>query len=141
QAAADLATTRFVDLATGKPVGIEATRGKVTVVNFWATWCAPCREEMPMLNGVAKQLSGRGVAVVGIALDNKVEVDNFRKQFHIYFPTWLGDADPVNGMRSLGTPSGGLPFTVVLDRNGKPVARLLGKLTEQTLRQAVEPRL
>ncbi|MCW3481801.1 TlpA family protein disulfide reductase [Neisseriaceae bacterium JH1-16] len=140
-AAGDLAGSRFTDLATGRPIGIEATQGKVTVVNFWATWCAPCREEMPMIAKVGRQLAGRGVAVVGIALDNKVEVNNFRKQFQIDYPIWLGDSDTVNLMRNLGNPSGGLPFTLVLDRSGKPVARLVGKLSEQTLRQAVEPRL
>jgi len=140
-AAPDLAASRFTELTSGRPIGIEATRGKVTVINFWATWCAPCREEMPMIANVGRQLAGRGVTVIGIALDNKAEVNNFRKMFHIDYPIWLGDSDTINLMRSLGNPSGGLPFTVVLDRSGKPVARLLGKMTEQTLRQAVEPRL
>ncbi|RXZ44592.1 TlpA family protein disulfide reductase [Crenobacter cavernae] len=135
-----LAGASFADLS-GRPVSLDVFKGKVTVVNFWATWCAPCREEMPMLDKVARELKGRGMTMVGIALDQPAEVRPFVKQLKISYPVWMGDANTMNVMRGLGNPSGGLPYTVVLDRDGKVVARLLGAVSEANLRAAVEPRL
>ncbi|MGL6070250.1 TlpA family protein disulfide reductase [Craterilacuibacter sp.] len=136
----NLDQTRFSSL-NGKSQTLAQWRGKVVVVNFWATWCAPCREEMPMLDALRSRWRNQGVEVVGIALDQPVEVQNFLRSLRIGYPVLLGDADTLGLMRSLGNSTGGLPFTVILDRQGKVVARLTGKLSEQNLRQAVEPRL
>lgn len=140
QANPALAQARFADLS-GRPVGLDAFRGKVTVVNFWATWCAPCRKEMPMFDKVARELKGRGLAMVGVALDTPAEVGPFVKALRIGYPVWMGDANTMKLMRALGNPAAGLPFTVVLDRDGRVVARLLGELSEANLRAAVESRL
>ncbi|RQW24994.1 TlpA family protein disulfide reductase [Rhodobacteraceae bacterium CH30] len=139
-ASTDLDQARFSTLS-GQSQNLAQWRGKVVVVNFWATWCGPCREEMPMLDALRSQWRGRKAEVVGIALDQPVQVQNFVRSLRISYPVLLGDADTLTLMRSLGNKTGGLPFTVVLDRQGKIVARLTGKLTEQNLRQAVEPHL
>lgn len=136
-----LDTARFTDLANSKPISLPSLRGQVTVVNFWATWCSPCRDEMPMLDKLARQLGPRGLTVVGVALDNKADVLPFVKQLKISYPIWLGDADTINLMRSAGNLSGGLPYTVVLDRNGKTVATLIGRLNEKLVMDAVRRHL
>jgi thiol-disulfide isomerase/thioredoxin len=136
-----LESARFTELATNKPISLPSLHGRVTVVNFWATWCGPCREEMPMLDSLARKLGPRGVTVVGVALDNKADVQPFVKQLKISYPIWLGDADTLNLMRSSGNVSGGLPYTVVLDRNGKPVATLLGQLNEKLVMDALRRHL
>ncbi|SME91932.1 TlpA family protein disulfide reductase [Pseudogulbenkiania subflava] len=135
-----LERARFIDLA-GRNAALTQYKGKVTVVNFWATWCSPCREEMPMLNAVRTRLAPRGVEVVGVALDDKVSVGNYLRSTRVSYPIVLGDGNTLDLMRAIGNPAGGLPYTVVLDRSGKQVATLIGKLSEQTLLQAVEPHL
>ncbi|EEG08000.1 TlpA family protein disulfide reductase [Pseudogulbenkiania ferrooxidans] len=135
-----LERARFTDLA-GRNAALTQYKGKVTVVNFWATWCSPCREEMPMLNAVRTRLAPRGVEVVGVALDDKVSVGNYLRTTRVSYPIVLGDGNTLDLMRAIGNPAGGLPYTVVLDRSGKQVATLIGKLSEQTLLQAVEPHL
>lgn len=131
---------RFPDV-NGKPQSVENWRGKVVVVNFWATWCAPCREEMPMLNTFSQRFGPHGVAVVGIALDQKIPVKNFAQQFSITYPLLVADNSALELMRTIGNKIGALPFTVVLDRDGNITARLTGKITEQNLLDAVKPRL
>ena len=89
--AAPLDGVFYPDLA-GKSQGLTgAWRGKVVVLNFWATWCAPCREEMPMLNQYADRYGAAPLAVVGVAIDDKTAVRNFVRQFNIRYPVLLGD--------------------------------------------------
>ena len=118
-----------------------AWRGKVVVLNFWATWCAPCREEMPMLNQYADRYGAAPLAVVGAAIDDKVAVRNFVQQFNIRYPVLLGDSSALNVMRAAGNQVGVLPFTLVLDKRGEIVARLTGKLSEAQLDAAVRAHL
>ncbi|OHX13593.1 thioredoxin [Chromobacterium sphagni] len=132
-----LEQSRFTDL-NAKPVTTAAYKGKVTVLNFWATWCGPCREEMPMLNGLRKKLADKGVEVVGVALDNKEQVAPFVQQLKITYPILLGNDETLDLMRSLGNKTGGLPYTLVLDRNGKVAATLTGKLDEKRLENALK---
>ncbi|POZ63238.1 TlpA family protein disulfide reductase [Chromobacterium alticapitis] len=139
-AAPSLEQSRFSSL-DAKPVAMSAYKGKVTVLNFWATWCGPCREEMPMLNGLRKKLSPKGVEVVGVALDSKEQVEPFVKQLKIGYPILLGNDDTLDLMRGLGNKTGGLPYTLVLDRSGKIAATLTGKLDEKKLEAAVKPYL
>lgn len=135
---------RYLDLKD-KPHAFAEWTGKVVVVNFWATWCAPCREEMPMLNLMSQKWGPRGVEVVGVAIENravnenKISVNNFVQQFSITYPILMGDTYTLDLMRRAGNKAGALPFTVVLDKNGRQVARLTGRLTEQQLMDAVRP--
>nr|WP_239688740.1 TlpA disulfide reductase family protein [Aquitalea magnusonii] len=99
-----MAQTRFTDQA-GSSVSLRAYQGKVVLVNFWATWCGPCREEMPMLNSLRDRLAPKGVEVVGIALDNKAETYNFARQLRIGYPILLGDSDTLSLLRTLGNPA------------------------------------
>ena len=121
----------------GKPAQFARLQGKLTVVNFWATWCAPCRIEMPLLSAEAKRLAARGVRFVGIALDQPEQVQGYLKQTPVSYPILLADGDGIELMRTLGNKAGGLPFTVILNEQGQPVKRILGILDEKSLQLAL----
>ena len=141
QAASVLDGVSYPDMS-GKPRALsKAWSGKVVVMNFWATWCAPCREEMPMLNQYADRYGAAPLAVVGVAIDEKVAVRNFVQQFNIRYPVLLADSGALNLMRAAGNQLGGLPFTLILDKNGNIVARLSGKISEAQLDTAVRAHL
>ncbi len=133
-------SVRYIDLKD-RPRAFAEWSGKVVVVNFWASWCAPCREEMPMLNLLSQKWGPHGVEVVGVAIENKVSVKNFVQQFAITYPVLVGDSGALDLMRAAGNKAGALPFTVVLDKTGRQVARLTGKLTEQQVMDAVRPHM
>jgi thiol-disulfide isomerase/thioredoxin len=109
------------------------------VCNFWATWCAPCREEIPLLVAARQKYGPAGVEVVGIAIDNAAKVRQFSASFHISYPVLLAEADGLDLMRQLGNSGGGLPYTVVADRQGALVHRKLGALKLGELDAWLEP--
>lgn len=131
-----LAEHRFVDLG-GRAVAGQALRGHVSIVNFWATWCAPCRQEMPMLDHLHRDLRSQNVEVIGIALDDSTAVRDFVSKLRVRYPIWFDSGDTLSLMRELGNTRGVLPFTVILDRQGRPSARITGSVTEAMLRAAV----
>ena len=122
----------FVDLS-GRPRTLSEWAGKLLVVNFWATWCAPCLEEIPLLMAVRKAHVGVGVEVVGIAIDVAAKVGEFAAKLSVDYTLLLAGVDGLELMRSLGNRSGGLPFTVFLDRSGAPVRTKLGVLKQPEL--------
>ena len=122
-----LLSASFPDL-NNRTRRLSEWRGKVLVCNFWATWCAPCREEIPVLLSARRKYGPRGAEVVGIAIDNVVKVRQFSASFDISYPILLAGADGLDLMRRLGNSSGGLPYTVIADRQGAVVHRKLGAL-------------
>ena len=110
-------------------------KGRVLVCNFWATWCAPCREEIPALGRLRAKMSPKGVEIVGIAIDQAVNVVNFVKELDIRYPVLLADEGGIELMRRLGNKGGGLPFTVILDRKGTLNYRKLGPIAEADLEE------
>ncbi|MSQ21083.1 MAG: TlpA family protein disulfide reductase [Betaproteobacteria bacterium] len=130
--------TPFVDLS-GKTRTMEEWKGRVVLVNFWATWCAPCREEMPALQQTQAEFAHRGFEVVGIALDNAEATGRFVAEFKIGYPILIGYMGMIDLMRQLGNKSGALPYSVVLDRQGEVAKSHLGLLTLQKMRDLVEP--
>ena len=127
-----LRSATLVDLA-GKPRRLSEWQGRVLVCNFWATWCAPCREEIPMLMSEREKYGKSGLEIVGIAIDNAVKVAQFAASLKITYPILLAEADGLDLMRKLGNTSGGLPYTVVADRQGVLVLRKLGAMKQADL--------
>jgi thiol-disulfide isomerase/thioredoxin len=113
---------------TGKAVQISAWSGKSLVINFWATWCAPCRREIPLLKTIAAEWAGRDLKVVGIAVDYPDKVRDFAGQFKIDYPVLIGDQDALDIAAKFGMASPAFPFTVFTDRRGEIVALFLGEL-------------
>jgi len=139
-AAPALMSARLPDLDS-KPQAIEQWRGKVLVVNFWATWCGPCREEIPEFIKAQERLGPKGLQIVGIAIDQPDKVRPYSADMKINYPILVGDSDGIELARRAGNRLGGLPFTVVLDRNGKAVQSHLGPLNRQKLEAIVLPLL
>jgi thiol-disulfide isomerase/thioredoxin len=129
-----LLAARLPDLA-GKPRQLSEWRGKILVCNFWATWCAPCREEIPLLVAARAKYASQGVEIVGIAVDNASKVSEFSRSMGVTYPILLSEADGLELMRRLGNTSGGLPYTVFLDREGRVAHRKLGALKASDLEQ------
>jgi thiol-disulfide isomerase/thioredoxin len=101
-------------------------RGKVVVVNFWATWCAPCREEIPLFVKLQSQYAARGLQFIGIAIDTPAKVKPFAAEFAMNFPVLIGGVEVIDLSRRLGNRAGVLPFTVVLGRDGRIKASAVG---------------
>lgn len=133
-----LRAATLVDLA-GKPRPAAEWEGQVLIWNFWATWCAPCREEIPLLIATREKYRPSGVEIVGIAIDNATKVREFSISFAISYPVLLAGADGLELMRKLGNTSGGLPYTVVVDRSGNVVRRKLGALKQGDLDAILGP--
>ena len=110
----------------GRPIRVAAWRGKVVVVNFWATWCVPCKEEIPLLAKAQTDFGGRGVQVVGIALDSPDKVRQYLPSSPINYAVAVTGMDALNLVRDLGDEVGALPYSVVLDRSGGLIERKLG---------------
>jgi len=139
-AATGLMTTRIPDLE-GKPRTLDQWHGKVLVVNFWATWCAPCREEIPAFIKVQQQLGTKGLQIVGIAVDQRDNVRPYVAQMKINYPILVGDTEAIDLARQAGNRLGGLPYTVVFDRQGVAIHSQLGGITEQKLQALILPLL
>ncbi len=117
----------------GKPQALSQWRGKVLVLNFWATWCAPCREEIPDFIGLRSQYHVRNVEVVGIAIDAAAPVAAYAKEMKMPYPILIGEGAAHELARALGNPTGALPYTVVINPAGKIVLQHLGRLPRAKL--------
>jgi len=110
----------------------------VLVVNFWATWCAPCREEMPEFVRAQSEYGARGLQFVGIAVDQADKVEQFSKEFGLNYPSLIGGYGAVELSKTLGNRLAALPFTIVVDRQGRIAHTQLGPLKPDKLRAIVD---
>jgi peroxiredoxin len=116
---------------------LEQWRGKVIVANFWATWCPPCLEEIPVFDRIHRKYSDKGVQFVGISIDSADKVRAFADQHRLSYPLLIGSADTLQVTTGLGNRMQALPFTVIVDRTGVPHKIKLGKLSEADLEAAL----
>jgi thiol-disulfide isomerase/thioredoxin len=121
----------------GTPQPLTQWRGKVMVVNFWATWCDPCREEMPEFVLAQREFGPKGLQFVGIAVDQPDKVARFAKELGLNYPALIGGYEAMDVAKPLGDRLAALPFTVVLDRQGRIVHTQLGRLKPAALRSIV----
>ncbi|MEW6164752.1 MAG: TlpA disulfide reductase family protein [Pseudomonadota bacterium] len=121
----------------GRPVALAGYRGQPLIVNFWARWCGPCRDEIPELRAVAQARRADGLTVLGIGLeDDQPNVRDFIKAYEMDYPVLFGRAGGIELMKALGNARAGLPFTLALDRRGKVVLHKLGKVSRAELEAA-----
>ena len=139
-AATALFAQSFVD-ADGRLQPMNQWQGGLLVVNFWATWCAPCIEEMPDLQNVQAEYATRGITVVGVAIDNAAAVRRFRDEQNVRLPLLIAGAAGTELVRQLGNVSGALPYTVLVDRSGNMVQTKLGRLRASELRSWLESQI
>lgn len=135
-----LYTTSFPDLE-GKVHALGEWQGKVMVLNLWATWCEPCREEIPVMVKLQQKYRDQGLTFIGLAMDDKAPVEKFAKEMGINYPILLGDIAIGDFGRRLGNKNGGLPYTAIIDRSGKIITTKLGGVDEKFLEQELQPLL
>ena len=121
----------------GKQQALGQWKGKVLIVNFWATWCVPCREEMPEFVKLQKEFGDRGVQFVGIAVDDPAKVRQFAAELGLNYPALVGGYGAIELSKSLGNGVGALPYTLILDRSGSISRTKLGPVKTSDLRDII----
>jgi thiol-disulfide isomerase/thioredoxin len=119
----------------GRQREISEWRGRTLVINFWATWCAPCRREMPLLQALQDEGSDRGLQVIGIAVDRLPDVRAYVAETGITYPILVGQQDAMNAAELFGPEFTALPFTLFVAADGQVLGRHLGELNLEQLRQ------
>ena len=125
----------------GKPANSENWRGKLLVLNFWASWCPPCVEEMPALDRIAQEYASKNVLIVGIGIDSPSNIREFLQKTPVSYPIVLGGLEGSNLSKQMGNTQGALPYTVVVNSKGKSIYTKLGKISEEELKKAINSAL
>lgn len=123
------------DTPGNAPLNLSEFQGRPLLVNFWATWCPPCVKEMPELDEFYRAQQSRGWTVLGLAVDGPTPVREFLKKHPVSFPIGLAGFDGTALSAALGNAAGGLPFTVLIDRQGRLAQRKMGATSLQELQQ------
>ncbi|MBP6651542.1 MAG: TlpA family protein disulfide reductase [Burkholderiaceae bacterium] len=136
-AALDAFWALSLDTPDGVPMPMQAFRGSPLVVNFWATWCPPCVEEMPLLDSFYRENKSKSWQVLGVAVDQPSAVRRFMQKTPVSYPIGMAGMGGTELSKSLGNLAGGLPFTVVVHPNGNVMHRKIGQVTPQNLAEWV----
>lgn len=135
----------FIDFSLhdvdGGTRSLKDWRGKVIVLNFWATWCSPCREEIPLFIDLQKKHAADNLQIIGIAIDDRTAVLAYRQSMGMNYPTLLGDDYSMQLMADYGNRTGSLPYTVIIDHNGVIVVRKLGAFSRTEIEGLIDPLL
>ncbi len=125
----------------GKLVDTEEWRGKVLVVNFWASWCPPCVEEMPTLDKLQAEFKSQNVLFVGIGIDSPSNIRQFLEMTPVSYPIVIGGLEGSNLSKQMGNSQGALPYTTIINSQGKSTSSKLGKISEEELRKSIKSAL
>lgn len=120
-----------------RPQHLGQWRSKILVINYWATWCYPCREEMPGFSRLQEKLRDKGVQFVGISIDDAAKIVEFQKETPVSYPLLIGDMGVMTSSAELGNTRQALPFTAVFDHEGKLAATKLGRWSEPELERTL----
>ncbi len=131
---------RLPDLQ-GKPRDLDEWRGKVLMINFWASWCPPCRKEIPDFIRLQDDYADAGLQVVGVAVDELEPVKKLAEEFGINYPSLVESGNSFPLLDAYGNPEGLLPQTIVVDADGMVRANHRGRLTYNVARDLIEPLL
>ncbi|WP_426992824.1 TlpA family protein disulfide reductase [Methylomonas sp. CM2] len=121
-----------------KPQALSQWRGDIVIVNFWATWCPPCLKEMPEFVKIQQEFGGRGVRFVGVAIEDKAPVLEYLQRRPVNYPILIGGDNGIALAHQLGNVINTVPFTVIIDRQGRIVHRQLGELTRTQALEVLE---
>ena len=127
--------------ADGKPVDTTQWQGKVLVVNFWASWCPPCVEEMPTLDKLQAEFKSQNVLFVGIGIDSPSNIRQFLEMTPVSYPIVIGGLEGSNLSKQMGNSQGALPYTIIINSQGKSTSSKLGKISEEELRKSIKSAL
>lgn len=126
-----------MDDLTGRPQALAQWRGKTLLVNFWATWCPPCVQEMPELSALQAQQAGQSVQIIGIGIDTPANMREFSRKLPVGYPLYAGGMSATELSKQLGNQAGGLPFTVLIDADGKVRKTWRGRLDIAQVRRDI----
>jgi thiol-disulfide isomerase/thioredoxin len=121
----------------GKTVNSENWQQKVLIVNFWASWCPPCVEEMPTLDKISQEYASKNVLIVGIGIDSPSNIREFLEKTPVSYPIVIGGLEGSNLSKQMGNTQGALPYTIIINSKGKSIYTKLGKISEEELRKAI----
>ncbi len=120
--------------ATGTERKMSEWQGKTILLNFWATWCPPCVDEMPELVELQHDLAGKNLQVIGIGIDSRSNIEEFARKHQISYPLLVGGMEGTAVSKQFGNDTGGLPFTVLMTPDGKVRKTYMGRLDMQKVR-------
>ncbi len=123
--------------ANGGAQGLAQWKGKPMVVNFWATWCGPCVEEMPALSALQTEVATKNVQIVGIGIDSPTNIQEFAAKYKISYPLYVAGMSGTELSKQFGNRTGSLPYTVLLSADGRVLKTYLGKLKMDELRRDI----
>jgi thiol-disulfide isomerase/thioredoxin len=118
----------------GKPQALLQWKGKALIVNFWATWCAPCVKEMPELSALQTEVASRNIQLIGVGIDSATNIAEFATKYAISYPLYVAGMSGSELSRQFGNDAGALPFTVLIGRDGQVKKTYLGRLKMEELR-------
>jgi thiol-disulfide isomerase/thioredoxin len=119
---------------TGQKLTLASYRGNVVVLNFWGSWCGPCRQEAPALAALARHFRSRGVRFLGVDLrDSPASADAFERTFGVSYPSFNDPGDKIALAFQSTVPPAGIPTTLVIGRTGRVAARIIGQVTYSAL--------
>lgn len=119
---------------SGKSIKLSDARGRLTLINFWATWCPPCIEEMPELSKVHAELSASGLKVIGLAIDSPSNVREFLQSRKFDYPLLITAAQGPEIATRLGSATGALPYTVLIDEKNQIIRQKVGRIREEEIK-------
>lgn len=122
----------------GQTQALKQWQSKFLVVNFWATWCKPCVQEMPELVSLQKELTNQNVQLLGIGIDSPSNISEFADKYQISYPLFAAGMEGTSLSSSMGNKAGGLPFTVLISSNGQIVKSYFGKLKMDELKADIQ---
>lgn len=135
--AAPFYTASLVD-TSGAKTQLTQYRGKIVVLNFWATWCPPCREEMPELSQLHDNYQSKNVVVLGVAIDEIAAVNAYLQTSPVTYPILLSENENMDLAMQLGNEQAVLPYTVIIDADGNVIDTFLGRISLELLEKSLQ---